>query len=103
MRKITAALMIPVFVFFSGIPFAQTPKGMAGKSENPKGFTQGEKSGWDGDFPNGWDKMEKKEREEWCKNNGFEIGEDGKLKRSQEKTQERHQKKSKVKKGGKKK
>ena len=93
MRKIFTILIVSIFFVYSGVCFAGSSKGLSKKGGTTKGFTQGEKTGWDGENPKGWDQKDKKEKEEWCKKNGLEMDEEGKLKKVQEKEQSKKQNK----------
>jgi hypothetical protein len=63
MKKIFTILIALTFFVYSGVCLAGSPKGLEKKGNATKGFTQGEKSGWDGEYPKGWDNLNGKEKE----------------------------------------
>ncbi len=97
MKKIIVILVVSSLFVYTGICFAGSPKGLEKKGKNPKGFSQDEKSGWDGEYPKGWDKLNEKEKEEWSLKHGLEKEDEGKIKKN------KHEKEKKTNKKGKKK
>lgn len=77
MKKAFAFFTLFFFIFLNGPVLAKQPKGLEKKDKIPKGFSQGEKKGWDGEYPNGWDKMTREEKKQWLReqDQGLEAGE----------------------------
>jgi hypothetical protein len=97
MKKIFTILIALTFFVYSGVCLAGSPKGLEKKGNATKGFTQGEKSGWDGEYPKGWDNLNGKEKEEWLLKHGLEKDKEGKVKKVQNKKQKEAKKENKKK------
>jgi hypothetical protein len=68
MRKSILVLCIVAFAITSTFMTASgQPSGLEKKGKIPSGFSQGEKSGWQDEFPPGWDKKRDKEKNSWYK------------------------------------
>ena len=85
MKKVFAILTVSIFFIYSGICLAGSPKGLEKKGKVPKGFSQGEKAGWDGEYPKGWDKFTEEEKEEWLLKHGHKKNDEGKTKKNKHK------------------
>ena len=95
--KLFTTIIALLFLVNSGICFAGSPKGLQKHDENPKGFSQGDKTGWEGERPKGWDNLSGKEKEEWLLKHGDENGKEGKLKNTKNEKQKKSKKKNKKK------
>ena len=93
MKKFVSVFVALMFVFSSGLCLAGSPKGLDKKDKTPKGFSQGEKSGWDGDYPKGWDNFSEKDKKKWLEQHG--IDEDDDLEKDKPKKKKKHNKKGK--------
>ncbi|MCG8683879.1 MAG: hypothetical protein MI892_03320 [Desulfobacterales bacterium] len=65
MKKTLVLIVVSAFIIYGGLCLAGTPKGLKKSGKTPKGFSQGEKSGWEGEYPKGWDNFSKEEKEKW--------------------------------------
>ncbi len=90
MKKTVAILVASMFLVYSGVCSAGSPKGLQKKDKTPKGFSQGQKTGWDGEYPNGWDNFSEKEKDEWVLKHDPESKDEGKSKKNKK---EKHKKK----------
>ena len=79
--KLFTTIIALLFLVNSGICFAGSPKGLQKQDKNPKGFSQGDKTGWEGERPKGWDNMSGKEREEWLLKHGEDKDKEDKSKK----------------------
>lgn len=95
MKKFIVILMLSVFVSYSSVCLAGSHKGSEKMDKDIKGFSQGEKSGWDGDYPNGWDKMSKEEKKEWMEKHGKDSEDMQKAKKKENEMKEKKDKEMK--------
>ncbi len=93
MKKTLTILIASFFLAYSGNCLAGSPKGIDKKEKNINGFSQGEKSGWDGEYPKGWDKLSEKEKKEWALKHGLEKDSEGKSKKNKPKNSKKNNKK----------
>ena len=65
MSRLILLICVTVFVGVSTDLLAGGPPGLAKKGKTPPGFSQGKKSGWQDEYPPGWDKKSQKEQDQW--------------------------------------
>jgi hypothetical protein len=84
MKKAIAVFgMVALFAIVSSLSFAGEPTGLEEKGKVPTGFNQGEKSGWENEYPPGWEHRSEQEKQQWedaVKNGKKRIAEDAKKK-----------------------
>ena len=83
MKKIAAMIGMMTLIVTSSFVYAQGPPGLMKKGKVPPGFSQGNKVGWQNEYPPGWDRKGKMEQEKWGE--AVKIGRDGVLKEAKEK------------------
>lgn len=66
MRKSIAMACIVAFAFTAGsLSVSGQPSGSEDKGKVPSGFSQGEKAGWQNEYPPGWENKSEKEKKNW--------------------------------------
>lgn len=66
MKKFITFIGLSLFlVTAGGLSFAQQSNAPGAKGNVPSGFSQGEKQGWQSEFPPGWENKSEKEKKRW--------------------------------------
>jgi len=66
MSKIIGAVCLGAMLIGTAfLAFAGEPKGLEKQGKIPHGFTQGKKTGWQNEYPPGWDQKSEKEKQNW--------------------------------------
>lgn len=66
MKRLVVILGLAALVATAGgVSLAELPPGLAKEGKVPPGFSHGKKTGWQNEYPPGWDKKSEKERDQW--------------------------------------
>jgi len=65
MKRSIVGVSLVVGVICFNVSLFAAPPGLEKKDKTPQGFTKGEKTGWKGEVPPGWDKKTDEEKAKW--------------------------------------